>query len=213
MDEWRGIRTDSLGRVETLDLTANGLAGELPSTVEALAGLAELQIRDNPALAGRLPNSLRRLSLSVLHYAGTGLCSPAEDSFRTRLDGVASHEGTDAECAPVSDRDILSDLYRTTDGPNWVNSDNWLTDAPLGEWYGVETDASGRVVSMKLFGNDLSGPIRAEPGRPRRIEDALAAQQRPFGPAPSRRSSGDLRDWRSWTWRTTPRFPGHCQRA
>ena len=28
-------------------------------------------------------------------------------------------------------------LYDATAGPNWANSDNWLTDNPLGESYGV----------------------------------------------------------------------------
>ena len=31
------------------------------------------------------------------------------------------------------DREILVALYNATDGPNWIDSDNWLTDAPLGE--------------------------------------------------------------------------------
>ena len=40
-----------------------------------------------------------------------------------------------------------------TDGPNWVDNTNWLTDAPLGEWYGVSTNGAGRVVRI-----DLTGP-------------------------------------------------------
>ena len=44
------------------------------------------------------------------------------------------------------DRAALVALYNATDGPNWVSNENWLTDAPLGEWYGVDTDASGRVL-------------------------------------------------------------------
>ena len=72
-----------------------------------------------------------------------------------------------------ADRAALVALYNTTDGPNWVNKDNWLTNAPLGEWYGVDTDASGRVVKIDLGGryvNDewvshrLSGQIPAELG-------------------------------------------------
>ena len=165
LDEWHGVGTDVLGRVATLDLAANGLAGELPSNVGQLAELTELRIGDNSALAGRLPISLTRLSLSVLHYAGTDLCSPADDTFRAWLGGVTSHEGTGAECVLLSDRDVLAYLYRTTDGPNWVSSDNWLTDAPLGEWYGVKTDASGRVVSVDLLENELTGPIPTELGR------------------------------------------------
>ncbi len=33
-------------------------------------------------------------------------------------------------------RAALVALYEATDGPNWVNNENWLTDAPLGEWFG-----------------------------------------------------------------------------
>ena len=50
------------------------------------------------------------------------------------------------------DREALIALFNATDGPNWVNKENWLTDAPLGEWYGVETNASGRVVAQELGG-------------------------------------------------------------
>ena len=162
LEEWHGVDVDPMGRVLTLDLAGNGLVGGLPSILGRLTELTELRIGENGGLAGRLPVSLTRLSLSVLHYAGTDLCSPADDSFRTWLGGVASHEGTGVECAPVVDRDILFDLYRTTGGPSWVNSDNWLTDAPLVEWWGVETDASGRVVSLDLGSNGLSGPLPAE---------------------------------------------------
>ena len=57
------------------------------------------------------------------------------------------------------DRAALVALYKATDGPNWENNDNWLTDAPLGDWNGVWTDDVGRVVSLGLYGYDLSGTI------------------------------------------------------
>ena len=81
--------------------------------------------------------------------------------------------------AATSDRDILISFYWATNGPNWVRSDNWLTDARLGDWYGVDTDGSGRVAELSLSGmwNDsrpagspewirhgLSGTIPAELG-------------------------------------------------
>ncbi|MYC60055.1 MAG: hypothetical protein F4X09_07700 [Gammaproteobacteria bacterium] len=50
------------------------------------------------------------------------------------------------------DRSVLVALYEATDGPNWVNNEKWLTDAPLGEWYGVEVDANGRVIRLELSG-------------------------------------------------------------
>ena len=72
---------------------------------------------------------------------------------------------------PAAERAALVALFEATDGPNWSNSENWLTDAPLGDWYGVETDASGDVVSLDLSGelragesvpHGLSGPIPPE---------------------------------------------------
>ena len=50
------------------------------------------------------------------------------------------------------DRDALEALYRATDGPNWTDNTNWLTDAPLGQWYGVTTDRAGRVLELDLSG-------------------------------------------------------------
>ena len=55
------------------------------------------------------------------------------------------------------DRAALVALYEATDGPYWVDAENWLTDAPLGEWYGVATDNSGRVVRLDLDGRWDSG--------------------------------------------------------
>ena len=61
-----------------------------------------------------------------------------------------------------SDREALVALYNATDGENWSVSDNWLSDAPLGEWYGVITNDDGRVIELELGENDLSGEIPAE---------------------------------------------------
>jgi len=80
-----------------------------------------------------------------------------------------------ADSAPTSDRDILVAFYHATGGPNWLDNTNWLTDAPLGEWYGVDTDASGRAVTLDLSGyydgsarqyvpHGLTGDIPAELG-------------------------------------------------
>ena len=69
---------------------------------------------------------------------------------------VTFHDpGTEA----VTDREVLEALYRTTGGPDWINRTNWLSAAPLSEWYGVGTDGSGRVTSLALSRNRLSGAI------------------------------------------------------
>ena len=57
-----------------------------------------------------------------------------------------------------SDRAALVVLYNATGGANWTNNTNWLTDAPLSEWFGVTTQSS-RVVGLRLAGNGLSGAL------------------------------------------------------
>ena len=54
-----------------------------------------------------------------------------------------------AQGSVASDRSALEALYDTTGGASWTNSTNWKTSAPLGDWYGVTTDASGRVTGIE----------------------------------------------------------------
>ena len=100
LDAWYGVTADALGWVVTLDLSRNGLAGQLPGNLSELAHMTELRIADNPDLSGRLPLSLADVSLRVLHYAGTGLCAPADAAFTRWLNAISSHQGTGVECAP-----------------------------------------------------------------------------------------------------------------
>ena len=65
----------------------------------------------------------------------------------------------------VSDLVALISLYKATDGPNWRYNTNWLSETPVGEWYGVSVDSSGRVVGLNLYGNGLSGTIPGELSR------------------------------------------------
>ena len=62
------------------------------------------------------------------------------------------------------DREALTAFYNATDGPNWTNNTNWLTNAPLDQWYGVTVDENDRVIDLRLSGNQLSGPIPPELG-------------------------------------------------
>ena len=163
VEEWYGIRADSLGRVVALDLAGNGLRGQLPGALGTLAAMTRLRIGRND-LSGRLPASLTRLSLVEFHYDDTELCAPTDASFQAWLNGVPSHEGTGVECAPLSERDILGAIYETTGGSTWTNSRGWLTDASIGDWYGVQVDGEGSVVRLELRQNNLRGTMPAELG-------------------------------------------------
>ena len=127
-----------------------------------------------------------------LAFAGGFGARSGDANFNARLDldgngaidlsdflAFAGVFGTTCEDRPdgsvSGDRAALVALYNATDGPNWNDNTNWLTDAPLGEWYGVETDTSGRVVTLDLAGrveqgvrilHGLSGPIPPETRRP-----------------------------------------------
>ena len=78
----------------------------------------------------------------------------------TAASGDASAASEITVVDPDDDRAALVALYHATDGPNWRDREKWLTAAPLGDWYGVETDASGRVVRLELSGYWEQGEFR-----------------------------------------------------
>ena len=167
--DWYGVTADSLGRVTELDLSENGLAGELPANLDSLAELRVLDVSNN-AIVGRLPITLTRVPLHTLRYFGTELCAPPTPTFTRWLDGIGTHRGTGIECPPMRQREILTAFYHATNGSNWRRSDNWLTDAPVGEWYGVQVDSAGQIVQLYLSGNSLRGTIPGELGDLRTLQ-------------------------------------------
>lgn len=163
LSDWHGVSTDYTGQVTELDLSGNGLDGQLPANLGDLGRMTVLRLGDN-SLSGRLPPTLTRVPLREFRYADTELCMPQDDRFREWLDAIATHEGTGVSCDPMSDRDLLAAFYNATGGPHWTHSDNWLTGAGLSDWHGVELDDQGRVMEISLPDNNLSGPIPPEIG-------------------------------------------------
>ena len=90
-----------------------------------------------------------------------------KDEYDLRM--MANEQVTVAEwlslCPVASEFDASTDkaalvaLYNATDGPNWQNNRNWLSDRPIVEWSRVSTDGDGRVTGLWLDGNQLSGEI------------------------------------------------------
>ena len=104
---------------------------------------------------------------SVAAVNATGLVTAMGDGTAEIAASAGSASGTVTVTVNVSaatDRDALVALYEATDGPNWGNNTNWLTDAPLDDWHGVNADTSGKVVELKLGDNALSGSIPTELG-------------------------------------------------
>lgn len=63
---------------------------------------------------------------------------------------------------PDPERAALRAIYREANGEGWTHSDNWYSDRPIGEWYGVATDDEGHVVELRLPRNNLRGGIAHE---------------------------------------------------
>ena len=129
-----------------------------------MSNLEWLDLRENN-LKGPLPLSLTGLTaLRTLYFNSTELCAPPDRTFRAWLRGIDYVSGANCEPGTADPRDkaALVALYEATDG------ENWFSDAPFGEWYGVTTDInSGRVTELDFGwkGNNLRGTLPAELGR------------------------------------------------
>ena len=62
-----------------------------------------------------------------------------------------------------TDREALIALYEATDGANWANNTNWLSDQPLHTWNGVRM-GGGRVIALQLGDGGLRGELPPELG-------------------------------------------------
>lgn len=67
---------------------------------------------------------------------------------------------------------------------------NWLTNAPLSEWFGVEVDGDGRVTGLRLPGNGLSGSIPSSLGELSNLERLYLDKNKLTGRIPD--ALGDL---------------------
>ena len=91
--------------------------------------------------------------------------------------GMVAAQGT-----VETDRAALVALYDATGGDSWEDKTNWKSDKPLNKWYGIETDSTGRVISINfpvliifrpdliLTGNNLTGSIPPEIGNLTNLE-------------------------------------------
>lgn len=68
------------------------------------------------------------------------------------------------DMAVSREKQALLALYHALDGDNWINRENWCSEKPVEEWYGVETDDVGRVKTLFLRSNRLRGEIPEEIG-------------------------------------------------
>jgi len=60
-----------------------------------------------------------------------------------------------------SDYNALTEIYNQTEGQNWKNNDNWLSDTIANKWHGVSIKGE-RVSELRLSSNNLTGELPKE---------------------------------------------------
>ena len=157
----------NLSNLTRLDLSANQLSGSIPPELGDLSNLTRLSLRGNQ-LSGCVPEGMRNVDTDNSFALGLPFCGEKDET---------------------TDRAALVALYNATDGDNWKHNTNWLSDRPLGEWFGVAA-RGGRVRSLNFQYNDLSGTIPPELGDLSELETLIILSTRDNdnrlkGPIPS----------------------------
>ncbi|MYC88284.1 MAG: hypothetical protein F4X22_08625 [Gemmatimonadales bacterium] len=158
---WYGVTANEQSRVTAIDLSENGLNGQLPEDLGSLAFLTGLEVGGNDRLSGPIPFSLSELGIQTLNYGGTMLCTVRDEGFQAWLTAIPTRAGEFLACN--EERSDLMKLYEAMGGDSWTESGNWGTNAALENWYGIAVDDStGRVTTINLNRNNLSGEIPTE---------------------------------------------------
>lgn len=75
------------------------------------------------------------------------------------IENVESIDFRSSEYDDREARKALKEFYQAMDGDNWVHNDNWCSDKPIWEWYGVNTNGGPWVTSILMSCNNLSGKL------------------------------------------------------
>ena len=175
---WSGVSIGGDGRVTGLDLSENGLSGELPPALGSLGSLTQLNLSGNQ-LGGELPTELGRLiGLTELHLHSNQLEGrlPAELGFLTgltvlRVDNNQLDGSLPAELGNLAD---LTELHLHTNRLSGQLPAELSSLANLTELWLHDNQFSGELPSglgnladlerVSLWGNQLSWAESYPPG-------------------------------------------------
>ena len=154
MGDWKGVRTNNLGRVYDLSLEGNQLNGTIPAELGNLTFLSSLYLHTNQ-LSGAIPSDLGNLSnliyLEINHNRLSGAI-PSELGSLSELTDLRLHRNQLSGQIP-------SELGNLNDLTILGLSDNQLTGS-------IPTELGNltNLTSLGLSGNQLTGSIPTEVG-------------------------------------------------
>ena len=191
----------SLENLEWLSLSINLLHGPIPVELGNLVNLERLYLSQNH-LRDPIPQSFLQLDLVSFYMQQRSpglssfvvqmpLCVPGISVFAEWVQGIQNKA---VDFCNHSDRETLESLFEQTGGSGWTTADGWLTGPVLDEWHGVSADALGRVTTLDLERNELSGrlPVRLG-GLTQMTELRIGGNPRLSGPLPSSLATLPLR--------------------
>lgn len=150
----------NLSQLKILVLWYNQLTGNLPDIVGQMPNLESVTISYNQ-LTGEIP--LTYFRLTAFDYEGNlfeNAPSPTMTPYHTPSPWPGCPAVTEI---PQVECEALVQLYNQTGGEFWVNRSGWLFSSTPCQWAGL-TCENGRVVSLDLANNNLTGSIPAEIG-------------------------------------------------
>ncbi len=163
----------------TAQLTALGATVQLS---------AEVRDQNGGVMAGATV-SWSSNAAAVATVDASGLVTGVAEGMATITAMAGDASGTSEITVENPDRAVLVTLYESTDGPNWANNENWLSDRPLQQWYGVSAP-SGRIRWLDLPENNLSGQIPPDIGKLTSLSQLNLGHNSLSGPIP--REIGNL---------------------
>ena len=163
---------DNEGKLDPITLAFEQDAFIAVSSVQIAPETAELEVGETLTLTATvLPDdatdktvtwSSDKESVATVSESGvvTGKTDGSAIITATAGEQTASCVITVKPSAYESERAALEVFYRANNGDKWTHNDNWCTDAPLGEWYGVAMTLDGKHVrAIDFWGNGVEGFI------------------------------------------------------
>jgi Leucine-rich repeat (LRR) protein len=77
----------------------------------------------------------------------------------------------------LNQRDILVELFKSTNGDGWSNNAGWLSTSSECEWFGVRCNSENQVSALHLSDNQLKGTIPSSLGQLNSLNIFLALNQ------------------------------------